>query len=371
MRIVQLLPDMDKGETAGTVLDFATELVRQGHESTVISADGALVSRLTLHGSEHISMPVHKASWRRPGMAGRLRRLLRRLGADVLHAYGPRASWLAWRAWRGMPERARPKLVTALHEWPQPRLIRGRIVNRALARGELVVTPSEQLSGALHQRYSSVLSAVPPVVYRGVNTREMDRDAPVSGHWHQRLLNQYPQLEGRHWLLLPAPVGPGCGQEAFLQLLKQLSLEREDIFGLIVGEVQSGQEKFARSLERRAADIGLSDKVLFLGNRRDMREFYATARITYQFSEGASGRAVAQALAMGCPVITCSNGVGREMTQRCFPQGVCVELDLAKIQAVTLDILANAEPVRFDGFSLEETTGQMLALYAGESAVPA
>lgn len=367
MRIVQLLPSMDDSETANSVLDFAGELVRQGHESTVVSDDGALVSRLTLHGSAHVPLPVHKASWRRPRTIRRLRRLLQQLDADVLHAHGARASWLAWRAWRKLPEEGRPKLVTALHAWPESGLLRGRIVNRALARGEQVVAPSERLSSALHKRYSGVLSVAPPVVYRGVNTREMDRHAPVSGHWHQRLLNQYPQLEGRHWLLLPAPVGPGCGQEEFLQLLQQLASVRDDVFGVIVGDVQPGQEKFARRLERHAADIGLSEKVLFLGERRDMRELYATARITYELSGGVSGRAVAQALAMGCPVITCSDGVGGELAQRCFPQGVCAEPDLAKIQAITLDILADAQPVRFDGFSLKETTAQMLALYTGEA----
>jgi len=368
MRIVQLLPRMDDGELAVAAMEFAAELVRQGHESIVISAEGALVSRLTLHGSRHIPLSVHRASWRRPRMVRRLRKLLQTLEADVLHTHGPAASWLGWRAWRKLPEGGRPKLVTAAHEMPQNGLLRGHIRSRALARGEQVLAASQALSGRLQARYPTILREPPAVVYRGVNTREMDSNAPISGHWHQRLLNQFPQLEGRHWLLLPADVGPGQGQQQFLQLLAGLAEKRDDVFGVMIGDAVAGQEKFALKLERQAADMGLSDKVLFLGRRRDMREFYATARITFAFSDQAGGRSVAQALAMGCPVISCDGGIGNELTRCCFPRGACDGYDPEQVEALTLDILRSADPVSFSGFSLRDVTARTLALYQEQPA---
>lgn len=378
MRIVQILPSMEGGEMALTALEFAQELVKQGHESVVISAGGELVSRLTLHGSQHLTLPVDRSSLKAIFVAGRLRGLLTELAPDIVHARGPMSARVAWKAWKKMSRERRPRLVTSVHEVPRNGIFRGRLRNAALARGEQIVTASSGLANYLLRRYRKLLGdRQPEVIYRGVNTRELDKKAPVSGHWHQRLLNDFPQLEGRHWLLLPAKVAPGQGQQLFLQMLAALSQRRDDVFGLIVGEIPEGCEKFARRLEQQAGDMGLSEKVLFLGPRRDMRELYATARITYELAEDpspSSGRVVSEALAMGCPAIAVAgSGAGVEVAERCFPQGVVPDRKLETLVAASLEILVAPQPIRFDGFSLAESTARTVALYeklTGQSAQP-
>ncbi|WP_295797919.1 glycosyltransferase [uncultured Microbulbifer sp.] len=367
MRIVQILPSMETGEVALTALEFAQELVKQGHESIVVSAGGELVSRLNLHGSQHLRLAVEKSSLRTFVLVGRLRALLQELAPDIVHARGPLPARLSFSAIRKIPAGYRPHLVTSIHEKPRRGLLRGRLSNAALCRGERVIAASSALATCLQQTYPSAFAQLPPeVIHRGVNTRELDGSAPVSGHWHQRILNDFPQLEGKHWLLLPAVVAPGQGQQQFLEMLAAIRLQRDDVFGLVLGDIPDGGDKYARKLENLAEQMGLHEHVLFLGRRRDMREFYASARITYDLAEVANGtgRVVAESLAMSCPAVTLAgSGAGAEIAGHCFPQGVIAENTTDALVNASLEILDSPRPICFDGFTLQDSTRRTLALY--------
>lgn len=360
MRIVQILPELDDSELARGTLEFAQELVRLGHESIVISHGGQLVSRLTLRGSRHIQMPVHRKSLWTLRLVGRLRRLLVELQPDVVQARAPVPAWIARLAWKGIPERERPRLVTAAHGLHARDFYSGAMVS-----GERVIAASQWVADYLQKNFGKKLNAPPRVIHRGVNTREFDCRAPVSGQWQLRLLNDYPQLEDRHWLLMPAPLAPGQGQRTFLQVLAAMARQRDDIFGLVVGGAGRGGEKYARGLERLALELGLDDKVLFLGERRDMRELYASARISYHLSEKPQplGGSVAEALAMECPAIAYREGGPAEVLERCFPQGLVERGSVDALVQASLEILERPQLIDFTGFSLEDTAAQTLALY--------
>ncbi|WP_406827878.1 glycosyltransferase [Microbulbifer sp. ARAS458-1] len=373
MRIVQLVPSMDGSKLAQETLEFAQELARQGHESSVISAGGTLVSRLTLHNCQHLELPVNRKGFFNHRLHRRLYHQLESLQADVLLCRDSLCSWHGWKVWSRLPETTRPRLVTALHRWPAGGPFSGAWQNGAVSRGELVLASSRNLAQRMSQRFSMPVAEPGSceqgiqVIYRGVNTRELDRRAPVSGHWQHRLLNSFPQIEGRSWLLLPGDIGPGRGQERFLELLAELKKTRDDLFGLVVGEALPGQKKFARGLERRAEAMGLAEHVLFLGARRDMRELYASARITFDLAEPAltDGRVVCESLAMGCPAIA-DGGLGLELLQQCFPQGVPVEAaaqgeggcGMEPLVRTSVSVLDAAKSIQFAGFSLAETTAQ-------------
>ena len=390
MRIVQLVPSLEAGELAQEALEFAQELARQGQDSVVISSGGALVSRLTLHNCRHFELPVNQAKLLNAGLHRKLRKLLETLQADILLCRGPVCAWHGARILRKLDSHQRPRLVTSIDQWPSFGVLKGRRVNPALAQGELVLAASDSLGKQLSQRYVASFGGAQDgasfgdqsgeklrTLYRGVNTRELDKNAPVSGHWHHRLLNDFPQLEERNWLLLPGPIGPGRGQERFLQVLAALKQERPDVFGLVVGDAEPGQEKFARTLEQRAESMGLAEHVLFLGARRDMRELYASARMTFDLAGDrarfatSSGRFVAESLAMGCPALAVA-GTGVELLKQCFPQGLLLTDDGAtasgaasveKLVAAAKEILERPRPVEFSGFSLAETTSRALGWF--------
>lgn len=368
MRVVQILPEMDGGELARGTLDLVQELMRKGHECIVVSSGGELVPRLTMRGAQHHRFPLKQDSLWSLRRVGRLRRLLRGLDADILHVSGAVPARLTWQAWRRMPAGARPRLVTSA----QGETGRG-FFNRALVYGERVIAVSEQLAQSLQQRFPRRLQRQPEVIWRGVNTREFDRSATVSGQWQLRLLNEYPQLEGKHWLLIPAVLSPGNGQPVFLQLLAALAREGADVFGLVVGDPAPGREKFAHALEQQALDLGLDDRVLFLGARRDMRELYASSRITYHLAErpGFHSARVSEALAMGCPVICYADDGAAETVKRCFPQGLVERGDLEALVRATLEILQRPAGLDYAGLSVDETSVQVIELYEELCRAPA
>ncbi|WP_193164696.1 glycosyltransferase [Microbulbifer hainanensis] len=360
MRIVQILPELNGGAVEKGVLDFAHELVRNGHESVVISNGGELVSRLTLRGSRHIQLPVHKKPFWSLRLVRRLRRVLLELQPDIIQVGARVPARLTWLAWRGLSEQQRPRLVTTVHNTSGVGFYAG-----LAASVEQVIAASRPVADYLQSQFGKKLRRPPLVIHRGVNTREFDRSAPISGHWQLRLLNDYPQLEGKNWLLMPARLTPAQGQRTFLQMLAALAQERQDVFGLIVGSGDPGREKYARQLEQLALDLGLSDKVLFLGERRDMRELYASAQITYHLAEAAEpgGDTVAEALAMNCPAIAYRDSAPAEVLQQCFPQGLVERDGIDALLAASLEILQRPRAIDFTGFSLEETTAQTLTVY--------
>ena len=199
MRIVQLVPSLEAGELAQETLEFAQELARQGQDSVVISSGGTLVSRLTLHNCRHFELPVNQAKLLNARLHRKLRKLLETLQADILLCRGPVCAWHGARILKQLGPHQRPRLVTSIDQWPSFGLLRGRRVNPALAQGELVLAASDTLGKQLSQRYVASFGAAQDTastrkgtgeklrtLYRGVNTRELDKNAPVSGHWHHR-----------------------------------------------------------------------------------------------------------------------------------------------------------------------------------------
>ncbi|PCO06533.1 hypothetical protein AWR36_001730 [Microbulbifer flavimaris] len=361
MRVLQAVPRIDDSPEGRAALGLGQELVRLGHESMVVSAGGELKDRLVVRGSQHLDMPMDRRSIWSLRLVRPLRRLLVDQNIDVVHARAPLPAWLLWLAIRGLPETRRPRFITSAH-----RVYGGGFFNSIMAAGQQVIAVSEFVAEQLRRNFSKKLAAPPEIVTGGINTRELDRNAPVSGHWHQRLLNDFPQLEGRNWLLMPAPLAPGNGHQQFLEMLSALGRERGDTFGLIVGEVPAGGARYARKLERLALELGLSDKVLFMGPRRDMRELYASARITYCLNEKplAYGRIVAEALAMHCPVIAYRLGGVAELLQRYFPRGLVDAGDREGLLQATVDVLDGPAQVDSRGLSLEDMSQQVLSLYA-------
>jgi len=63
MRVLQVLPALNSGGVERGTVEFARELVKQGHESIVLSSGGRLVDQLEAEGSRHITMPVHRNPW--------------------------------------------------------------------------------------------------------------------------------------------------------------------------------------------------------------------------------------------------------------------------------------------------------------------
>ena len=95
MHIVQILPELNQGGVERGVVEFSRELVKRGHQSSVISAGGSLVPQIKQDGGDHITLNVcSKNPLSFPFRAHQLRNTLYALRPAILHARSRVPAWL-------------------------------------------------------------------------------------------------------------------------------------------------------------------------------------------------------------------------------------------------------------------------------------
>ena len=110
MKIIHILPELEEGGVERHVLWLTEELSFRGHDVTVISSGGKMVSRLA-SGVNHLALPVDaKNPLTAFFCARKIARLAARENVQLLHAHSRVPAWIArWAA--GMAKK--PYVVTA------------------------------------------------------------------------------------------------------------------------------------------------------------------------------------------------------------------------------------------------------------------
>ncbi|WP_444900291.1 glycosyltransferase [Microbulbifer sp. VAAC004] len=360
MRIVQIWPELEPGDRGKAALDFIQELARQDAKPIVISAGGALVARLELHDVQHIPLPLNKKPFWAMALVRRLRSVLQNLNADVVHVHGRLTAQVVWRAWDGMDVNTRPSLVTHVDGYYSPSR---RDVG--LVSGPCVIASSDGIASHLKAHLGEKLVNPTHIVHWGISSREFDRSKPVSGQWHLRFLNSYPQLEGKNWWLYSGPLSEKGELKVFLHALARAVTSREDLLGLVVGASKGGDLHHIRKLEQLAQELGLEGKVLFLGERKDLRELYASSQLTFSLASPGepSGQSAMQALAMGCSVVAYKDTCAGEVLEGCFPKGVVERGDSQALCDVGLALMEQQDKVELNGFFHEEIVKKTINIY--------
>ncbi|WP_444893282.1 glycosyltransferase [Microbulbifer sp. TRSA001] len=360
MKVVQFLPNLEPGITATLALEFASELVKNGHESLVISAGGPLEARFRLHGSDFISFPKTTESIWSLRHKSRLRKILTGLNPDIVHTYGRLTAFLAWRALKSEPVTSRPKLVPLVDK-PFPK----SYLNKGFLSGDGIIATSHGVAENLRNSSAKIVENSVEVIYRGINIREFDREKPVASQWQLKLLNSYPQLEGKNWWLMPGEISASGGQEEFLHMLAQAAAHNEDIHGVIVGALMDDDLRYLKKLEGLAQELDLGGKVTFLGERRDMRELYATSQLVFQLAseKDENAKYSKEAMAMGRPVVAYSGGCTGEVLQNYFPEGLVERGDIKSLIQTSLNLLNKPNNSNPQEFSYAASAGKTIDFF--------
>lgn len=293
---------------AGPLADHAREAgIRV---ETVPAAEGSL----RLHP---LRTPAAALQLARLGLA--IRRIAARNRIDLVHAGSIRAGLAAALARRlGAP----PGVVVV-----QDRLPRGlasRAILETLARGSAVLLPNS--------RYTA--ESLPPipgriqVVHLAVDTRRFDPSEIDRREARERL--GIP--DGPPVLALIAQITQWKGQDLALRALAELRERAVDALLLLAGSVvfNSPHTRFdnlayERQLHQLVADLGLHDRVRFLGQREDMPHILAASDLVLVPSAGEPfGRSVIEAMAMGVPVVAAAQGGPAEIISN-DDEGVLVD----------------------------------------------
>lgn len=361
MKVIQLLPALNSGGVERGTLDMARALVNAGHESIVISSGGRLVPQLEKDGSRHIALPVHKKSLASLRQVRPLRRLIQQLQPDILHVRSRVPAWLTYLAWKKLDPKTRPRLVSTAHG-----LYSINRYSAIMAKAEQVIAISDCVKTYLLENYLNYLQAEPETIYRGVDTREFSPDIPSPPDWLDNTLSEFPALRDKRWLLLPGRLTRWKGQEDFIHLMAELVKSRSDIQGVVLGGAEENKEHFAEELRALAQNLGVAQRVSFVGHRSDIREWYRHSALVYNLSKKPEpfGRTVIEAVAMGTPTIGYNVGGPAESLYRCFPAGLVENANPKQLLETSIRLLESSEKPSLDpAFTLEEQARHTIEVY--------
>jgi glycosyltransferase involved in cell wall biosynthesis len=361
LTVVQVLPDLQGGGVERGTLEVAAELARRGHRSIVISAGGRMVEELERAGSEHVAWPIGRKSLATLRLVPRLRRFLRHEGVDILHARSRLPAWIAWLAWRGMREDARPRFVTTVHG-----LYSVNRYSAVMTRGERVEVVSETVRRYVLDNYPKLDPSRIELIYRGVDPAEFPYGFQPSPAWLDEWYKRYPQLRGSKIVTLPGRLTRLKGHHAFIEMISRVHERGFRVHGLIVGGEDPRRREYARELEREVEAKGLGRYVTFAGHRSDMREIYAVSDLVLSLSAKPEsfGRTVLEALSLGTPVLGYDHGGVGEILAHVYPMGRTPVDDVATlVDKVTALLFHPVAVPREHPFPLQRMLDGTLNLY--------
>lgn len=166
-------------------------------------------------------------------------------------------------------------------------------------------------SEVIKQNNSRVLGISPDKIH--VIPRGRDSSLFKANKINVNLLKNRMGLEGKRILLNVGRLIESKGQDDLIKAFAEISKKNADVVLLIAGE-----GKFRQHLEERIQRLGLSEKVILLGNRKDIPELLAISDLFVfpTYLEGLPGSLI-EAMMSGTPIICSDIPENKE----CVPEG--------------------------------------------------
>ncbi len=367
--VLQVLPSLHTGGVERGTCDVAAALARAGWRAFVASAGGPMARELERAGAHHVTLPLDSKNplvMRRN--AERLAALVIANRIDIVHARSRAPAWSA----RSAARRTNRPFVTTFHgTYGHANPIKRRY-NRVMTSGDRVIAISDFIAGHIRETYGvdeGRLVTVP----RGIDLARFD-PAAVSAQRMAQLAAAWRLPDGMPVVMLPGRFSRWKGHGVLLDALAELG--RNDIRCQLVGSEQ-GSRRRRRALEGRIAKNGLDSVVAIVDDCRDMAAAYMLADVVVSASTDpeAFGRVVAEAQAMGRPVIASDHGGAREtvlsgetgwLVPPADPRALARTLEAAlRLDSPTREAVAVAARAHIAGrFTVERMCEQTLAVYA-------
>ncbi|NQU61812.1 MAG: glycosyltransferase family 4 protein [Rhodospirillales bacterium] len=319
--ILQILPALGAGGGVerGTV-EIAEAIVQSGGRALVVSSGGASVHELKRVGAEHLELPVHsKNPYVMYANVGRLAKVFKDEGVDIVHARSRAPAWSAYFA----AKKAGVPFMTTFHGTYTAASALKRKYNSVMAKGERVIAISRFIGGHVHQTYGTPVARI-RIIPRGVN---LDRFNPakVSAERVAALAENWRLGDGLTVVTLPGRLTRWKGQTMFIKAIGKL--DRRDIRCLLVGGDQ-GRTDYRQELENLVNEHDLGEIVRIVDHCDDMPAAYMLTDVVVSASTDpeAFGRILVEAQALGRPVVASDHGGAKETviegkTGWLFPSG--------------------------------------------------
>ncbi|WP_419903025.1 glycosyltransferase family 4 protein [Kiloniella sp.] len=304
--VLQVVPAMDSGGVERGTLDMAKAIIEAGGKAIVASKGGQLVARLKIAGAEHVELPAHsKNPWTMWRNTGRLAKLIKERGVDIVHARSRAPARPAHRAARktGVP------FVTTVHA---PYNIHNRFkryYNSIMTKGDIVISISEFVSSYIKTNYQVDEGKI-RIVHRGMDTDSFSPHT-VSAVRVIKLSNSWRLPDGVPLIMLPGRLTRWKGQTVLLEALTHL--RDLDLCCALVGSDQ-GRKGYRDELEKMIVDLDLVGRAFIMDDCDDMPSAYMLSDVVVSASTDPEGfgRVVSEGQAMGRPVVASDHGGAKE-----------------------------------------------------------
>jgi glycosyltransferase involved in cell wall biosynthesis len=361
MKVVQILPELNAGGVEGHVLELAGFLASQGHESIVISNGGDMVAKLEQRDVRHVTMPVHRKSLRSLFQVREVRKFLRAENPDVVHAHSRVPAWIAHLALRGIPAGKRPKLVTTVHGFYSV-----NAYSAIMTQGDRIIAVSESVREYIQRNYPNTDPKRIEVIPHGIDPKTYHPEFKPSAEWLEQWQSEHPELANKQLLLLPGRITRLKGHGDFFQLIKKLKQAGHPVCGLIAGNTHPKKQAYLDELHQQAESLGITNDIVFLGHRSDLRELMAVSHIVMALSQQPEsfGLTVLEALSLGKPVVGYDCGGVGELLAALYPAGRIPPSSSNELFLTTTQILKNpSQPTPNGLFTLEKSLASTADIY--------
>ena len=357
LHIIQLLPELNQGGVERGTVELSRELIKRGHQSTVISAGGTQATQIEKDGGRHITLDVcSKNPLTLLPRVAKLATELFKLDADILHPRSRVPAWLCHFANRKL----KIPCVTTVHGFNS--------VNKyseIMTKGERVIYGSAAIKKYVLKNYpvnEQNLRYVP----RGIDTEHFN-PTTVDQPFIDRFKHQH-KLTGKTIITIVGRITEWKGHDTYIRALAEVQKTNPEVVGVVAGGIWHGKNDFFQGLEKLAADLGAD--IRFVGSQTQVREIYAQSDLVVSAASTKAetfGRTAAEALAMNTPVIASSHGGSLDIiidgeNGLFFEPGNDIEL-AAKINQALHIKFSNLRKHIENNFSLNRMTEDELAVY--------
>ncbi len=300
LSVVQMLPELDSGGVERGTLEIGRYLADRQHRSFVISGGGRLVEQLETEGSRHVYWQVGAKSPLTLKYVLPLRRLLKNEQIDILHLRSRMPAWIGYIAWKSLPKKYRPTLVTTFHGFYS--------VNRysaIMTKGEGIIAISKSIERHIREAYG-VRHGI-KLIFRGVD-KEIFDPAAIDPSRIEQLRTAWNIDGTKPLIILPGRLTRLKGQDVFIRALAQMG--NTDYQALLIGDIKDNP-KFTEELMALIGEYKLADCLSLVGYCDDMPAALMLADIVVSASSNepeAFGRTTIEAMAMGKAVVATAHG---------------------------------------------------------------
>lgn len=357
MKIVQILPELGEGGVERGVMELSCELVKHGFQSVVISNGGKLVKQIENDGALHVKLDVcSKNILTAPWRIFKLYQTLKTLKPDILHVRSRVPAWMVFfaNAFLHIP------LVSTVHGFNSV-----SFYSSIMTKADHVICVSNAIKVYIQKHYDTPESKI-TVIPRGVDLEKFNPNH-LDKLFMETFKNQF-DLQGKWVVSTVGRITQLKDLETFIQAIAILKKDFPNIAGLIVGGVRVDKQKYFESLQNLVESLHVKEQIHFCGSIDKIAEVYALSDIVVSSSKKPEsfGRSVAEAIALGTPVIATNHGGVLDIIQNGV-HGYFTDIGNANDLA---DKIVQAKTLEFDGyvyitenFSLGNMVNKTLLVY--------